>query len=85
MIELITESIPELDIEKITIIEGTQGNTVSKMVSFIEQLKQTTGVDLSKISEQLKVNQPPAPECSSQMKLAPRKELSDSDGTNFSN
>ncbi|MGK7954808.1 MAG: flotillin family protein [Crocosphaera sp.] len=56
LMELITEGVPEIDIETVTLVQETQGNMVPKMVSFIEQLKQTTGIDASKIQDYFNSN-----------------------------
>ena len=50
-------SIPELEVEKVTIIDGSQGNSATKMASFIEQLRQTTGLDVPEIIQGFMDNQ----------------------------
>ncbi|MEM8780946.1 MAG: flotillin family protein, partial [Cyanobacteria bacterium P01_G01_bin.49] len=75
LIKLIAESVPELDIENVTIIEGNQGNTVPKMVSLIEQLKQTTGVDVAKIMGKLEGDKPTDNKPSYSVKIPPQTDI----------
>lgn len=53
LLKLMAESVPEVEIKNVTVVDGSSGNNISKIASFMEQLKQTTGVDLEKIANQL--------------------------------
>ncbi len=57
LLKAMASSIPELEVEKVTIIDGSQGNNATKMASFIEQLRQTTGLDVPEIIQGFMDNQ----------------------------
>lgn len=55
IVEILISTVPELDIENLTIIDGVNdgsGSSPLRAVSFLEQLKQTTGIDLSSLTPQ---------------------------------
>lgn len=47
LLQILTDSIPEVEVENVTIVDGKNGTTATKIASFVEQLRQTTGIDLS--------------------------------------
>lgn len=51
LMKLMASSVPEVSIDQITIIDGDNKSTMPKIATFIEQLKQTTGVDLTAIAQ----------------------------------
>lgn len=53
LLQLIAESVPEIAIENVTVIDSKQGASIPKLAAFMEQLKQTTGVDVAKIAGKL--------------------------------
>ncbi|ACK69402.1 band 7 protein [Gloeothece citriformis PCC 7424] len=53
LLKLMAASVPEVAIDKVTIIDGNNGTSVPKIASFMEQLRQATGVDVAQIAEQL--------------------------------
>ncbi|ACK66917.1 band 7 protein [Rippkaea orientalis PCC 8801] len=53
LLQLIAESVPEIAIENVTVIDSKQGSSIPKLAAFMEQLKQTTGVDVAKIAGKL--------------------------------
>lgn len=53
LLKTLVQSVPEVSVENVTVINSQDGNTVSKMASFMEQLRQSTGMDLVKIVNQI--------------------------------
>ena len=45
--------VPEVEVENLTVIDSKNGGGVTKMASFLEQLRQATGVDVVKIAGHL--------------------------------
>ncbi|MEM7715295.1 MAG: hypothetical protein AAF349_17240, partial [Cyanobacteria bacterium P01_A01_bin.68] len=57
LLKAMASSIPELEVEKVTIVDASEGSNATKMASFIEQLRQTTGLDVPEIIQGLVNNQ----------------------------
>lgn len=53
LLKTLTSTIPQVHLQNVTVIDTEQGGTAVKAASFIEQLKQTTGVDLAGAVQQL--------------------------------
>lgn len=53
LLKLMSASVPEVAINNVTVIDGNHGTPVPQIASFLEQLRQTTGVDVAKIAGQL--------------------------------
>ncbi|MBD2774365.1 flotillin family protein [Iningainema tapete] len=49
LLEIMAAGVPTVEVENLTVIDATNGNNVTKMASFFEQLHQTTGVDVKKL------------------------------------
>lgn len=49
LLKTLVKSIPEVNVENVTVIDAKDGNSVTKMASFMEQLRQATGMDLVKV------------------------------------
>jgi flotillin len=56
LMKTLTKSVPEIDVKNVTVIDGKGGNTVTKMASFFEQLRQATGMDVVKTVNNLTNN-----------------------------
>lgn len=56
LMKLMVSSVPEINIDQITIIDGEKDATIPKMATFIEQLRQTTGVDINAIAQNFSNN-----------------------------
>ncbi|PSR19800.1 flotillin family protein [filamentous cyanobacterium CCP3] len=55
-------TVPDVEVENITVIDPGGGSSATKLVSFMEQLKQTTGLDLTQTVQSLgQANLPAAP------------------------
>ena len=57
LLKAMASSIPELEIEKVTIVDANNGSNATKMAAFIDQLRQTTGLDVPEIIQGLMDNQ----------------------------
>ncbi|NMG20104.1 flotillin family protein [Brasilonema bromeliae] len=54
LLRMLAAGVPEVQVDNLTVIDATNGGSVPKMASFLEQLRQTTGVDVTKVINQLK-------------------------------
>lgn len=54
LLRMLAAGVPEVRVDNLTVIDATNGGSVPKMASFLEQLRQTTGVDVTKVINQLK-------------------------------
>ncbi|MEO1372789.1 MAG: SPFH domain-containing protein [Cyanobacteria bacterium J06635_10] len=57
LLKAMASSIPELEVEKVTIVDANGGSNATKMAAFIEQLRQTTGLDIPEIIQSFTSNQ----------------------------
>jgi flotillin len=46
LLKTLVKAVPEVNVQNVTVIDAKDGNTVAKMASFMEQLRQATGMDL---------------------------------------
>jgi flotillin len=53
LLKLMAASVPDVAIETVTVVNGDSTNPVPKMAAFLEQLRQTTGVDLVQIANRI--------------------------------
>lgn len=51
LMKLMASSVPEVNIDQITIIDGKNGSTIPKIATFMQELRQTTGLDLTAIAQ----------------------------------
>ncbi|MBW4592255.1 MAG: flotillin family protein [Brasilonema angustatum HA4187-MV1] len=54
LLRMLAAGVPEVQVDNLTVIDATNGGSVPKMASFLEQLRQTTGVDVTKVINQFK-------------------------------
>jgi flotillin len=47
LLATLTTAIPDITIDQVTVVDGNTTNTAIKAATFIEQLRQTTGIDLA--------------------------------------
>jgi flotillin len=47
LLATLTTAIPEMTVNQVTVVDSNNGNTATKAAAFIEQLRQTTGIDLA--------------------------------------
>ena len=49
LLSLMAAGVPEVKVENLTVIDATNGSSVPKMASFLEQLRSSTGIDVQKV------------------------------------
>lgn len=49
LLKTMAAGVPEVEVQNLTVIDAQNGSNVTKMASFLEQLRQTTGVDVAKV------------------------------------
>ncbi|ABA21021.1 Band 7 protein [Trichormus variabilis ATCC 29413] len=54
LLKMMATGVPEVQVENLTVIDAVNGGGVTKIASLIEQLRQTTGVDVAQVINQLK-------------------------------
>lgn len=58
LLQALVASVPEVAVEKVTVIDAQQGNRATQVAAFLEQLRQTTGVDITQVVKQLSEGKP---------------------------
>lgn len=53
LLKIMAAGVPQVEVENLTVIDAQNGSNVTKMASFVEQLRQATGVDLAKVVSNL--------------------------------
>lgn len=53
LLKLIAAGVPEVQVQHLTVIDAPPDGTVPKTAAFLEQLRQTTGVDVAKVANRL--------------------------------
>jgi flotillin len=48
LLKTLTAAVPDVMVQNLTVIDASQGSTVTQLAAFIQQLRQTTGIDLAK-------------------------------------
>ena len=62
LLKTLTATVPDVDVQNVTIVNTERGGTATKTAAFIEQLRQTTGVDVAGAVRNLTASQSrPAP------------------------
>ncbi|AFZ35629.1 band 7 protein [Stanieria cyanosphaera PCC 7437] len=56
LIKMMAAGVPEVEVESVTVVNGKDGNTATKLAAFMEQLRQTTGIDAAQIAHNLSNN-----------------------------
>jgi flotillin len=49
LLKLVATGVPEVSVQNLTVLDSQNGNSVTKLASFLEQLRQTTGIDAQKL------------------------------------
>jgi flotillin len=47
LLKTMVATVPEVAVRNVTVIDGNNGNSASKLASFMEQMRQTTGLDIA--------------------------------------
>jgi flotillin len=58
LLKMMAAGVPEVEVQNLTVIDAHNGNSVTKMASFLEQLRQATGVDVSRVVGNLAAGEP---------------------------
>jgi len=65
LLQTLTTAVPDITVHTVTIVDNRQDNTATKTAAFIEQLRQTTGIDVADVVRNLSARSqnslPPAP------------------------
>ncbi|MGK7947495.1 MAG: flotillin family protein [Xenococcaceae cyanobacterium] len=56
LIKMMAAGVPEVEIESITVVDGQNDNRATSIASFLEQLRQTTGIDVKEIAHNFATN-----------------------------
>jgi flotillin len=56
LMKMMAAGVPEVEVESVTVVNGKDGNSATKLAAFIEQLRQTTGIDAAQIAYNLSAN-----------------------------
>ena len=54
--KMMVMGVPEVEVQNVTVIDIKDGNKVTQIASFIEQLRQTTGVNVARMANNLTSN-----------------------------
>jgi flotillin len=57
----LVDTVPQVNVEKITVIDASGGTNATKIAAFMAQLKESTGLDLGQTLQSLGPNSPPPP------------------------
>ncbi len=55
LMKMMAAGVPEVEVESITVVDG-KGNHATQIAAFVEQLRQTTGIDAARIANNLSGN-----------------------------
>jgi flotillin len=53
LMKMMAASVQEIEVDSVTVVNGKDGNTATKLAAFMEQLRQTTGIDAAEIANNL--------------------------------
>lgn len=53
LLKTLSKTIPTIEVDSVTVIDGKNGSTATQLGSFLEQLKQTTGIDAATAINQM--------------------------------
>lgn len=58
LLKTMAAGVPEVEVQNLTVIDAHNGSNVTKMASFLEQLRQATGVDVARVVGHLAGGEP---------------------------
>lgn len=53
LLKMMAMGVPNVEVESLTVVDGKHGSKATQIASFVEQLRQTTGVDLAQVASNL--------------------------------
>ncbi|AFZ50619.1 flotillin family protein [Dactylococcopsis salina] len=62
LLSSMVSTVPEIDVQKVTVIDPANGGNATKLAAFMEQLQETTGIDLPGVVERLGNNREAKPQ-----------------------
>jgi flotillin len=80
LLKTLASTVPEVEIENVTVVDSTSGGSATKAAAFIEQLRHTTGIDVVGAVQSMAGSKPspalnPQPQLSEQDFLALREDV----------
>lgn len=60
LLKTIVETVPQVKVDNVTVVNSQQGGTATKLAAFLAELKQTTGIDLAETIETMSRNPSPS-------------------------
>ena len=67
LLKTLTATVPNVDVQNVTVVDTERGGTATKTAAFIEQLRQTTGVDVAGAVRSLTESKPTVSASKSQL------------------
>ncbi|MCA1994563.1 MAG: flotillin family protein [Coleofasciculus sp. S288] len=58
LLKIMASGVPEVEVQNVTVIDATGGSQATKIASFLEQLRQTTGVDVADVVSSIAGSEP---------------------------
>jgi len=58
LLKILTDSIPTVEVDNVTVVDSANGTGATRTASFIEQLRQTTGIDITAAAKRLSEGAP---------------------------
>ena len=56
LMKMMAAGVPDVEVQSVTVVDGKGGNQATQIASFVEQLRQTTGIDAKQIANNLSGN-----------------------------
>ncbi|WP_019504855.1 flotillin family protein [Pleurocapsa sp. PCC 7319] len=56
LMKMMAAGVPDVQVESLTVVDGKDGSKATQIASFVEQLRQTTGVDVAEVAQNLAGN-----------------------------
>ncbi len=53
LLRTLTDAVPDINVQNVTVVDASKNSSAVKTASFVEQLKQTTGIDLAQAVQSL--------------------------------
>jgi len=47
LLKTLTAAVPDVTVQNVTLVDSSNSNTATQLATFVEQLRQTTGIDLA--------------------------------------
>jgi flotillin len=62
LLKTLTATVPEVDIQNVTVMDPQAGGAARQAIAFMEQLKHTTGLDLAEVANRIGMSPPSVPQ-----------------------